>query len=381
MNRTDFNLSVCQGCQYRDGVKCRIDNGYISLHAYKNDCPVGPFNEPREGGVGDDVKRVLEAVGIKQGKGCGCPKRQAKLNKLIPHTSAAGKIIGAVLSPFASGKRIASETPAQPRPKGRFCYFTASNLIDREGPIIEYLIQSARAVGVQEDIHAFFPREIPGAINHPFPRETPWKNHMAKVDCLSALANLDYDYFVWIDADNVFVRHPGDLLDLLRENPIFVSMEQDLTHPDVKQGDWWEMKFPKVIQIMRERTGRATGPVYHTNGGFWIVRKPAIEQFARRAFEEWNWLRANGYPRMSDEPPLAIVGQSMVRDPENNTVSKHKHVWTCDWMGRFKDKLPDGRPFMQTDWMTQKDIGLVNPAIVHNMRGKHLMKAAAAKAA
>ena len=38
-------------------------------------------------GLGDVVAAGLERVGIKKRKGCGCGKRQAMLNKLIPFKS------------------------------------------------------------------------------------------------------------------------------------------------------------------------------------------------------------------------------------------------------------------------------------------------------
>lgn len=38
--------------------------------------------------------------------------------------------------------------------------------------------------------------------------------------------------------------------------------------------------------------------------------------------------------------------------------------------------MPDGTPWVYRDWASQQDAGEINPAIVHNMRGKHLMVAA-----
>lgn len=38
-------------------------------------------------GLGDAVAAGLERVGIKKRKGCGCGKRQAMLNKLVPFKS------------------------------------------------------------------------------------------------------------------------------------------------------------------------------------------------------------------------------------------------------------------------------------------------------
>ena len=47
------------------------------------------MTEEKSKGLGDTIKKVTSAVGIKQ---CGaCKKRQAKLNKMFPYKSAKHK--------------------------------------------------------------------------------------------------------------------------------------------------------------------------------------------------------------------------------------------------------------------------------------------------
>jgi len=41
-------------------------------------------DEARIRGLGDVVARTLSAVGIRKKRGCGCGKRQAALNRLVP---------------------------------------------------------------------------------------------------------------------------------------------------------------------------------------------------------------------------------------------------------------------------------------------------------
>lgn len=276
----------------------------------------------------------------------------------------------------------AQASPPVPRkklnPRGHkydFCYFTASNR-STEAPIIASLIASARDAGVVEDIHVFSTRNIPGGINHELSALSPWKNHMAKLDLLLEVAKLDYDYFVWLDTDNYFVRDPGDLSDLLRGNPIWVSMEAELSQN--AHGDWYGMQVrgePSLVDLMLG-AGCPKNCVRGTNGGMWIVRKEAVQEFHRRAFAAWEYLKSHGYPEMTDEPPLSVVGSTMIADPQNNTVEKFGHIWAAAWMDEpFKFKLPDGKPWTYKEWLTQKDVGKINPAIVHNMRGKHLMAA------
>jgi len=52
-----------------------------------------PFNPVSQSsrGLGDTLAKVAKAVGIKQTPGCGCEKRQAMLNKLVPYPKKGAK--------------------------------------------------------------------------------------------------------------------------------------------------------------------------------------------------------------------------------------------------------------------------------------------------
>ena len=272
---------------------------------------------------------------------------------------------------------------ARRRPKGRFCYFTGSNR-STEGPMISAMIRSARAVGVQEDFHVFTPHDVDGAIHHKISPDRSWHMHMAKIQFLREMSHLDYDYFIWIDTDSYFVRDPGDFLDLLRDEPCWVSMESDFSSPGIGHKEWYglflkalptkphphDIMSPNIFQIY-EQFG--TTGCYNTNGGLFIVRKEAIQDFHANCFNVFDTLHRMGFRNIPDEPPLAIAGNIMVKDPEKNRFEHHKHAWVSDWDGIWSNRLPDGKPWRMRDWLTGADLGMINPAIVHMMRGKQLL--------
>jgi hypothetical protein len=256
----------------------------------------------------------------------------------------------------------------------KLAYFTGSNRAC-EDSMIRTMIRSARACGVVEDFHAFYPIPVEGAINHQIDWTFPWNNHMGKLDLLLKFEGSDYTHVCWLDTDNYFVRHPGDLSELVRGNPCWILMEGDIEKS--ARADWWGMPldmpptFPrtgKLVDIMRRY--RPDGTLWTTNGGMWIVRVDAIREFYERCYGVFRELMALGHRDMADEPPLAIAGQAMVEDPESNTFDKCCHIWASDWNYHFKDKLPDGNPWPYSDWISQVDKGRVNPAIVHAMRSK-----------
>jgi len=53
-------------------------------------------------------------------------------------------------------------------------------------------------------------------------------------------------------------------------------------------------------------------------------------------------------------------------------VRNNTELWASDWLGVYKDRIPDGNEWVFTDYMTMEEIP-VNPAIVHAMRSKDTM--------
>ena len=261
----------------------------------------------------------------------------------------------------------------------KFCYWSVAD--GDHAKMMTTLIASARLAGVQEDFHIWSDQDIPGAITHKTGRFNKEK-YIFKLRFLrNEVSKLEgYDYVVWIDADNYFVRHPGNFENLLRDNKWFAQMESEMTGGLVKRGDWWGCPapwFPVLIRYHLMLDGLPSPErVWNTNAGFWIVRTDAIIELYQKtmAFFEYarNGLKLSGF---TEEAPLAYIGHA-VDDASLNTLAETKDIWACDWTGHFKDRLPDGKEWEFEDYMSglrQK----VNPAIVHAMRSKDaLIKAA-----
>ena len=274
------------------------------------------------------------------------------------------------------------------RPEHNFCYVTGTNR-NEDTAIIRGMVSRAREAGVSEDIHVFAPLPVSDTIFHQFTGD--WKKHMAKIDFMLELANTEYDYFVWIDADTWFVRDPGNLSDLIRDEKCWVSMESDFHSQDAKFNEWYGL-FVKDLPSPPHPSDKLTPNAFdvyksfgakhafNTNGGMFIVRRSAVAEFHQKTWEVFNKLHEMGFHNVPDEPPLAIVGDVLASDPLQNTFEQHKHRWACDWHSTFAHRLPDGKPWAGKDWLTQTEIGPINPDIVHLMRGKHLLQQYNAKA-
>lgn len=255
--------------------------------------------------------------------------------------------------------------------KNRFCYWSCDST-SSGAAILKTMVDSARRVGVLEDFYVFANGDVPGAITLS-PGAIEIKYHIFKWRLLrDRLNTLDYDYFVWLDSDCYFTRHPGDLSHLIRSNPLWCQMESEVTSPLVRRGDWWGAKIPQLIALFRE-FGVTGEKIWNTNGGMWIVRREAITEFCERAFAFHAECLKRGLHDTHDETPLALLGHLMVEDPNLNTPGATQGTISSDWTGVYRDRLPDGKAWRCEDYMTGEN-RMVNPAIVHAMRSKTAMQ-------
>ncbi len=119
---------------------------------------------------------------------------------------------------------------ANPQGKSSYCYWSVA---DGEFALMaETMVASARKAGVTTEFHIWSDQEIAGAIVHPV-RGFKKDHYLFKLEFLrDHVAELPHDYFVWLDADNYFVRDPGNILRVLDGAPMHASLESDLCGPD-----------------------------------------------------------------------------------------------------------------------------------------------------
>ena len=259
------------------------------------------------------------------------------------------------------------------QPKGRFVYYTGTNRGANDNRMIASMLKTMRLAGVSEDLHVFSTEPIEGAINHQISASLPWNNHLAKADFARELTDLDIDFVVWLDTDNFFVRHPGDLSRFIRDNPLWYGFEADMTlSQKTKEDGWYYKKHEEVVDLFRKE-GVTSEKVWSGNGGLYMLRRDSINQIADEMHDIHNRWRQGPWPASNDEVILACLAAKYVKDPERNTPDQFiGDFWACDWANVFRDQLPRGEGWTYTDWMYGWK-RTVNPAIVHCMRSKHLM--------
>lgn len=265
-------------------------------------------------------------------------------------------------------------TDGKPISGVRFCYWTVATG-DSHSKMAETMIHTARSHGVEEDFHVWSDKEVAGSILHKcLASEVETKHYLFKFIFLrDKVSKLDYDYFIFLDTDNVFVRKPENILSIMGNSPVFVCMENEVTSSKVKRDHWWGCPTKFFPELLR-KYGVTSEKIYNTNAGFWIVKKDYIEEVCTLALDFWKKCQeVHQLSTFTEEPALAFVGHMLSKeDVENQTLQKTAHIWASDWTGNYRDKMPDGNPWFFVDYLSAEKIE-VNPCIVHAMRSKTAM--------
>jgi hypothetical protein len=253
----------------------------------------------------------------------------------------------------------------------KFCYWTIS--WGDYDYISQSMINSAREVGVNEDFYAFTEKPVKNCYNKSL-------NKNIKLDSLQffkfeylkhEIQKLDYDYFIFIDADHYFVRNPEiNPLDIIKDSPWHSFLESPINSEKTKRPDWWQV--PNVIMSsFMKKNGAMSKEIRNSNGGFWICKKEFIEQASTLAYEFHNKLKKYNFI-VPEEVSIAYLSHLMSPNIEDRFLENYTNYWASDWTDNFKDTIPENREWEYVSYMTLEKIK-VKPAIVHAMRSKQAL--------
>lgn len=250
-----------------------------------------------------------------------------------------------------------------------FCFWSIGDGV--YGQMLQTLVDSYRLNGQTADFHVFSDRNIRGAETH-LAKTFIKKDFLFKLNFLSKeVQQLNYDYFIFLDADNFFVRKPLlSLPDLMAGSPIHLFFETDCAAANLKRKDWRGCPLTEYVRLMRD-CGVKSEKVYNVNGGFFIVSKPAVEVVCGLAHDFWEYALRNGY-RFTEEGPLAYATHMLCKEPEQHLLNKNFNLWCTDWKGVYADRLPDGKEWIFPDYFTFQE-NRVNPSIVHAIHSKQAL--------
>jgi hypothetical protein len=199
-------------------------------------------------------------------------------------------------------------------------------------------VASARAVGEVRDFHVFCDAPIAGAIGHETP---PFPNFHGVYSLLylkQFVARLDYDFFIYVDSDTLFLRQPEGLLELPRHAPFHIPFETstaqipaDAVWEGVRLGAWRD-------RLRYKDTPNA--PYYLVDSGFWIAHHDVIDQVAELA--KYYWTDADAPPGAdlslglkNISYTLSFIAHLLGGNPKNHGVQDSLRVWMPDRLKTF----------------------------------------------
>lgn len=228
------------------------------------------------------------------------------------------------------------------------------------GALMEACVRSARHAGVFKPFQALADRPLAGCECYDAcacdKTDGLFKLHYLK----TGMGRLNFDYFVWLDADTLFARNPRDVLGPLGRSPIHVPLELNLSAFS-EDREWRGISCLRLRELF-QREG-LTRPVYLSQSAFWIVHHEAIEPVYDLALGFWHRAKEAGI-KAGVNAALGYAMQILCADTEAHLLAKHPELWGSDEADR-PDATPDNPGPRQ--WATPAgcSAGSARPAIIH----------------
>lgn len=236
--------------------------------------------------------------------------------------------------------------------------------------MLQACVQSYRAVGMPYDFYAIANLPIRGAATIHHPPEFEHDQYFFKFRFLrDYIAPLDYDCFVFVDADCLFARRTEGLEELLEAAPVAAALlEGDCSRPEIADNRWFDFPLGRYVALARQ-LGVRHPTVHNVNGGFFACRRSGI----RTLFDDCTRFREEarriGWSDITEEPPL--VYSVMLRTPDLTPLlsANHPRFWSV-----VLERPPDGHIPLDEDYVWNQFITgdrlVTRAAIVHLIRYK-----------
>lgn len=280
------------------------------------------------------------------GMDCGCADKKERLNTMLPRGEWMKPRPKLVIWTYADGD----------------CVWMANGLA-----------RSLKEQKIPSEFHVWSPNDVPEADYCHFyrvPAGSAERRYFTfKFDILREAAKIEADYFLFLDADTICLRDPGDLLRCMGGDPVHAFLEAGLE--DDRRRKWWEVSCGEMADAMRECG--LEGACYGVNAGAFIIAREAVGKFVDLAEAFRTHLHGKTGVWVTEEPALAFAAAKMAREASLHQDIHWHDLWGVDWTGEFKGRLPDGKPWKWRNYLRENKVSTINPAIVHAMRSKEAL--------
>jgi len=226
--------------------------------------------------------------------------------------------------------------------------------------MMEHCLRTARQSGVFKEFHVLTDRPLEGCESYDaFQFEKTnglFKLHYLKV----GMSRLNFDYFVWLDADTVFVRNPVDVLEPLGRSPIDVPLALNLSTL-VEDRSWKEVSLFQLRETLHHEG--IANQAYLCGSAFWIVHHDAIDAVYDLALGFWHKAKEAGL-MVDVAAAIGYAMQILCADPEAHRLANHPGLWASHDAAVFHEILPNRTAFTWRHPLGNEAVE-VDPALIH----------------
>jgi hypothetical protein len=224
---------------------------------------------------------------------------------------------------------------------------------------MERCVGSARGCDVFTDFHVLTDRPIPECECYDAFTVEKESGLFQFYYLKLGMTKLNYDYFIWLDADTLFVRNPLNILDALGHSPIHVPLEFNLE--GVEQDHCWNGMSLHAARAALKREGILNSPWFCENA-FWMIHRDAIEPVYDLAVGFYHKAKEAG-DMLHISTALGYAMQILCADPERHLLTRSPRLWAT----RAGDPPEPGASW---SWRSRalpgQELCSVRPAILHN---------------
>lgn len=245
--------------------------------------------------------------------------------------------------------------------------------LGRHAFMLQTLVKSYRDVGMPHDFYAIASLDIDGATTIPHSPLFESDGFFFKYHLLrDVISKLDYDLFVFLDADMLFMRRPDDFEQWAEEGGAAAAILMgDCSNPEYANRLWWDYPVGRFAALCQRR-GLPRPNVWYAGGGIWSCRRDFINQFCDECHAFREEARRDGWEKMTEEAPLSYVVQRYGTNPEAMLASNHPRLYACLQEKITDAKLPRPKPVRWTFLLTDEYVD-ADPAILHVFKNKEIL--------
>lgn len=208
--------------------------------------------------------------------------------------------------------------------KPQYCYWSVATGVYSE--LMDECVKSARKVGNFKEFHILADKDIPNAecydwmgIDH--------TDGMFKLAYLkSAISRLNFEYYVWVDADTIFNSNPDQILATLGRSPVHFPL---FDCPDDSERI---IKIRNISVENYQKTMRTAGLLCRARicrSAFWVVKRSAIDVLCELAQHYYAVAKTQGVIPHGD-CALSFAMQMLCGDLDAHSMVLRRDLWWSD---------------------------------------------------